>query len=127
MIGEYEEKLMMFNVKEGGLKNLLAAILNYTEEGENKDIIAYLTDKGYKNLPAKLWEIGMIKAQDLMPSKLKKELDAKIVEVQLEQLDRDIRECANALAKEFSEEVYTRFQTLKKEQAALLETQSELF
>ena len=127
LIGEYEEKLMMFNVKEGGLKNLLAAILNYTEEGENKDIIAYLTDKGYKNLPAKLWEIGMIKAQDLMPSKLKKELDAKIVEVQLEQLDRDIRECANALAKEFSEEVYTRFQTLKKEQAALLETQSELF
>ena len=63
----------------------------------------------------------MIKKQNFKPQKLKAELDDKITEVQLEQLERDIRECANALAREFSDEIYTRFQTLKNEQRALLE------
>ena len=125
LIGEYEEKLMMFNVNNVGLKSLLATILDYTQAEENQNIIEYLAEHGYKNIQAKLWEISMIKAQNFMQSKLKKELDTKIIEVQLEQLDKDIRECANQLSKDFSDEVYARFQTLKKEQAALLEMQSE--
>ena len=124
-IGEYEEKLMMFEVKEGGLKNLLSSVLDYAQSEEKSDINAFLEKKGYKNLQAKLWEISMIKAQNFMPATLKKELNSKIVEVQLEQLDRDIRECANQLSKEFSDEVYARFQTLKKEQSALFEMQND--
>ena len=125
LIGEYEEKLMMFNVRNAGLNNLLSLILDYAQTEEDKDIIEYLAENGYKNIQDKLWEIAMIKAHNFMPAKLKSEMDRKIIEVQLEQLDKDIRECTNQLSKEFSDEVYIRFQTLKKEQAALLEMQQE--
>lgn len=121
LIGDYEEKIMMFDIKDGELKSLLDAVLSYYENGEDKNICDFLAENGKKEVVAKLWEIDMIKKQNFMPQKLKAELDDKITEVQLEQLERDIRECANALAREFSDETYTRFQTLKNEQRALLE------
>jgi len=122
LIGDYEEKIMMFDIKDESLKSLLAAVLDYYEDREeNNDITEYLTTAGQKDIIAKLWEIPMIKSQNFTISKLKEELDDKIVEVQLEQLERDIRECANSLARNFSDETYIRFQTLKNEQKALLE------
>ena len=127
MIGEYEEKIMMFDIRDEKLKSLMNKILNYAEVCEapsEADIRDFLTKNGQKEILNNLWEISMLKSQNLLPAKLREELDNKIIEVQLEQLEKDIRECANSLAKEFSDETYERFKMLKDEQAALFDMQS---
>ena len=58
---------------------------------------------------------------------MRKKLDERIVEVQLKQLEVDIRECMRQMqiGDSFSEEVFLRYESLKKERDALLSSQGE--
>ena len=58
--------------------------------------------------------------------KMRKDLDARIIEVQLKHLDTEIKECKSALESDsFSEEDYRRYEALKKEKDALIQENEE--
>ena len=59
--------------------------------------------------------------------KMRHNLDERIIEVQLRQLDADIRECMRQMqtGDSFSEEAFNRYESLKKERDALLMLQNE--
>ena len=73
---------------------------------------------------AALWELKMFKLQKPMLNTLRKEIETKMLEVQVRQLDGEIKECLNKLsnAESFSEEDYAYYQNLKKERQALIES-----
>ena len=56
--------------------------------------------------------------------KTRQNLDERIIEVQLRQLESDIRECVRQMETgESFDEAYGRYESLKKERDALLQTQ----
>ena len=58
---------------------------------------------------------------------MRKDLDGRIIEVQLKQLEADIRECKRLLESgNFNDDDYLRYEALKKERNALLQ-ESEAF
>ena len=53
--------------------------------------------------------------------KMRKELNERIIEVQLKQLEADIRDCKRILESgNFGDDDYLRFESLKKERDALI-------
>ena len=66
----------------------------------------------------------MLKKQYPDVIKMRQNLDERILEVQLKQLENDIRECARQMENSESfDEAYSRYETLKKERDALLSLQ----
>ena len=70
----------------------------------------------------------MFKSQKADALKLRDEINTKIVEVQLQQLDNEIRECLRIMetSADFLEEEYKRYENLKKEKEALINSQEML-
>ncbi len=125
LISEYEEKISMFDLNNQKLKGILDII--FEESHENDDIsTASLSQKleqaGYEREIHNLWELEMLRQQKPRPDKLREEIDAKIAEIQLNQLDMEIKECLRIMqtSESFSEEVYKRYETLKNEKNLLL-------
>ena len=66
----------------------------------------------------------MIKKQCSDVIKMRQNLDERILEVQLKQLENDIRECVRQMESDSSfSEAYSRYESLKKERDALLALQ----
>ena len=119
LIEEYEEKLLSFEIKSPKLKELYNALLDLMHEGEvfeePEELLKFLTDKGFAEVLQKNIELKMLKKQYR---------DERILEVQLKQLENDIRECARQMENcESFDEAYSRYETLKKERDALLSLQ----
>ena len=70
----------------------------------------------------------MLRQQKPFVGKLKIEINTKIAEVQLNQLENEIKECLRIMqtSESFPEDVYNRYETLKKEKNSLLNTHSEI-
>ena len=64
----------------------------------------------------------MFLVQKPMINQLRREIDTKILEVQLKQLDDEIKECLVLIesAESFPDDVYERYQSLKNEKQTLL-------
>ena len=128
LIEEYEEKLLSFEIKSPKLKELYNALLDLMHEGEvfeePEELLKFLTDKGFAEVLQKNIELKMLKKQYPDVIKMRQNLDERILEVQLKQLENDIRECARQMENcESFDEAYSRYETLKKERDALLSLQ----
>ena len=75
-----------------------------------------------------LWEVQMLKTQKADVLKLRDEINTKIVEVQLQQLEAEIKECLRQIetAEVFPDEVYKRYESLKKEKEQLLNAEEAI-
>ncbi len=131
LIAEYEEKIAGFEIKNPSIRKLFDALVDMAPDLDNPDmekVVSLLNERGLKNEVANLWEVKMLKSQKADVLKLRDEINMKIVEVQLQQLDSEIRECLRLIetAKDFSEEEYKRYESLKKEKEALISAQEML-
>ena len=126
LIGEYEEKTGMFEIKDQSLRQLLekmAEIFHADETTDDKSLCEGLKAAGLEKQVNALWEVRMIRQQAPDLRKLRREIDNKILEMQLKQLENEIKDCVRELeiSESFSEELYRRCQMLKQEQKKLLE------
>ena len=128
LIGEYEEKAGMFEIKDNALKLLLekmAEVYHQKEPADSTALYDALKEEGFARYIDGLWEVRMIRRQNPDLRKLRREIDTKILEMQLRQLENEIKECVRVLetSESFSQETYERCQMLKKEREALLAEQ----
>lgn len=126
LIEEYEERLLDFFIKNSELRNLYEKILDVFRDNpeikEEQELFVKLENVGLVNVLRKKTDVKMLKKQYPDIIKLRKDLDARIVEIKLRQLEIDIRECKRAFEDGvFSDEDYRRFEALKKERDVLLQ------
>lgn len=125
LIGEYEEKIGMFEIKNDILHLLLEKMVAIYHENDTISCAALyekLQEENYHKYIDGLWEVRMIKQQEPYLPKLRAEIDNAIIEMQLLQLEKDIRECLRSIetSESFPKEVYERYEMLKKERQILL-------
>lgn len=135
LVAEYEEKISMFDIHSQRLKAMLDVIFE-TSHGEENLTTELLEQKleqaGFEKELHNLWELQMlrqqIKQEQTLISKLRQEIDTKIVEVQLNQLENEIKECLRIMqtSESFPEEVYQRYESLKNEKNSLLNSHAEI-
>ncbi|MBE6452560.1 MAG: DNA primase [Alphaproteobacteria bacterium] len=128
LVEEYEEKLLNFTIKNGKLRDLYEYILNCihndVELSDTENLLIMLKNKGFEDVLKKQIDTNMLRKQCPDIIKMRKNLDRRIVEVQLKQLENDIRECMRIMqTNDFSEDVYMRYESLKKEREVLLSEQ----
>ena len=130
LVGEFEEKMSMFAMPSSEWQKLFEVMtsvyVDAEEEGSltSEEFCEKLKQQGMAKILAALWELKMFKLQKPMLNTLRKEIETKMLEVQVRQLDGEIKECLNKLsnAESFSEEDYAYYQNLKKERQALIES-----
>lgn len=131
LIEEYEERLLDFIIKSDKLRTLYEAMLELVHNGaeiaNSEELQRILIEKGFADTLKSRIEIKMLRRQCPDIIKMRHNLNQRIVEVQLRQLDTDIRECVRRIetGDSFAEEDYKRYETLKKERDALLAAQGE--
>lgn len=122
---EYEEKLLMFEIKNTRIKEFVEEIIEIhinNAELTSDNLIVKLKEKGFGQELASLLEIQMLKQQNPYIVKLRKDIDATILEAQIKYIDAEIRECQRVIDKsqDFPEEIYEKHKSLKKEREILL-------
>lgn len=125
LVAEYEEQISMFDINNPRLHNMIDTIFDVYHNNENIDVSLLeqnLNELGYERELANLWELAMLRQQKPYIGKLRAEINTKIAEVQLNQLENEIKECLRIMqiSESFPEEVYNRYETLKKEKISLL-------
>lgn len=129
LIAEYEEKIACFEISNQRLHALfdtMVEIYNNREECASAEMVQEICAKGFEKDLTGLWELEMLKQQNPYISKIRSEIDTKIIEVQLKQLENEIRECMRVMeiSESFPDDVYKRYESLKKEKDALLNMQN---
>lgn len=129
LIAEYEEKMSMFEINNQRLHSLFDTMVDIYHDNEEivfADLIKKIADSGFDKDLNSLWELEMFKQQNPYIQKIRNEIDTKIIEVQLKQLENEIRECMRVMeiSESFPDEVYKRYESLKKEKDALLNMQN---
>ena len=125
LVDEYEEKLLDFSIKDDNLRAMYENILEIMRDNTDiKDEIA-LTDKlkenNFEQILKEKTDLTVLKKQCPDIIKMRKNLDSRLVEIQLKRLDNEIRECKRLLASgNFSDEDYLRYESYKKERNAIL-------
>ena len=131
LIAEYEEKLSGFEIKNPGLRKLFDTLVEVSSELEEADFSSLceaMKQRGLLEQVNTLWEVQMLKTQKADVLKLRDEINTKIVEVQLQQLEAEIKECLRQIetAEVFPDEVYKRYESLKKEKEQLLNAEEAI-
>ena len=129
LILEFEEKLSMFALPKAEYQSLLDAMIDIiqTHEGEDdfdsKKMCDILIEKGFKSALSGLWELKMFRIQKPMESNLRADIETKLTEVQIRQLEIEIRDCLTKMENDdsLSEDDYNLYQNLKKERQALID------
>ena len=126
LISQYEERLSTFEFGNDRMSKMLAEILEVSHQDDYADS-DNLLGKLKLNYPQEvegLWELNMYKMQKNTLPELKKEIDDGLLEVQLKQLDKEIRECVALMKNDDNNatENYLKYQQLIKERNALLAT-----
>ena len=124
LIEKYEEKLSAFEINDSKMAKVLAEIIEIHQEDEQLDC-ERLIEKLKLNYAAEigdLWELNMYKSQKSTLPILKAEIDNGLLEIQLKQIDSELKECTALMSKqpENSTEIYTRYQQLIKERNSLI-------
>lgn len=125
LLDEYEERLLGFEIKNKELRDLLDLMFEAAHESEEtldcSKIQSFLEEQGKGEAAKKLLETKMMQRLNHDVITMRKNLDIKIVESQLKQMDCEIRDCLAKLSGDsFSEEVYNRYESLKKERESLI-------
>lgn len=125
LIGEYEEKVGMFEIKDAELNMFWEKLADISHEHDSLtagSLWQELEQAGFDKYAATLWELKMIRQQNLFVNKLREEINNKILEMQLGQVEKDIKECLRIMetSESFPQDVYERYEMLKKDRQALL-------
>ena len=85
-------------------------------------MIEKLKARGLQKSVDELLEFKMLKIQNPNDVNMRENLDLRILETQINQLDREIKECLMLMqnSESFSDELYKRYEHLKKEKETLL-------
>ena len=128
LIDEYEEKIYNFNIKNQQLSSLLENITEINQEEKIEDF-AVMTEKlkarGLQKSVDELLEFKMLKIQNPNDVHMRENLDLRILESQIKQLDAEIKECLRVMetSESLSDDIYKRYESLKKEKENLLAAQ----
>lgn len=125
LIGEFEEKLGMFAIRDTGLNvffEKLCEISHDFEHMSSEDLWKELAKQGLDKYALSLWELKMLKQQNLGLLRLREELKNKILEMQLGQIEKEIKECVYKMenSESFTDELYEKLENLKKDRQNLL-------
>lgn len=125
LIGRYEEKLTLFEIDQTLTAKILTEIIEIYQSDSNLDS-DILLEKLKLNFAAQmdeLWELNMYKMQKTSIFDVRTELDNGLIEIQLKQIDNDIKECITLMKNPAidSESTYARYQQLIKERNKLLQ------
>ncbi len=126
LIAEFEEQLGMFEIPSAELNMLWEKMTDISHEHEeltSETMIDELTSSDFGKIVSSLWEIKMLKQQNLFVTKVRDEIRNKILEMQLGQIEKDIKECLRTMetSESFSDDIYERYEMLKKDRQALLD------
>lgn len=126
LIAEFEEQLGMFEIPSAELNMLWEKMTDISHEHEElttETMINELTSSDFGKIVSSLWEIKMLKQQNLFVTKVRDEIRNKILEMQLGQIEKDIKECLRTMetSESFSDDIYERYEMLKKDRQALLD------
>ncbi len=125
----YGEQLSDFDIGKTVIAKILSEIIEIMQE-ENQTDSDVLVEKLRLNFAKEideLWEFNMYKLQRTDWTDLKKEIDDGLKEIQLKQIDTELRECSALLKNqpENAEEIYARYKQLVAERNKFL-TSDEL-
>lgn len=125
LIGEFEEKVGMFEIGNAELSMFWEKMADISREHEQLDaetLWRELVSAGLDKIASSLWELKMLKQQKPFINKLREEINNKILEMQLGQIEKDIKECLRIMenSESFPDEVYERCEMLKKDREMLL-------
>ena len=125
LINRYEEKLTSFEIENGATTKILSEILELNQNGEATDsnILQEKIKLNYAAAVENLWELTMYKMQRTSLADVCDELDDCLIEIQLKQINSDIKECITLMKNNDinSDDVYARYQQLLKERNNLLQ------
>lgn len=129
LIDEYEERLLNFVINNQELRNLLDVIFDIAHESEIasfEEMLKALKERGLGERIDTLLEFKMVRVQNPNDVRMRENIDGRIVESQLKQLDLEIRECLRIMetADSLPDEVYKKYESLKKEQGVLINAQN---
>ncbi len=113
---DYGERLAEFDVSKSPFTKMLNEIIEIVQEDKNIDS-DLLTEKLQLNFADKikdLWEFDMYKMQKITFPELKTEINSSLKEIQLKQIDIELKECTALLKSqpENAEEIYNRYKQL---------------
>ncbi len=125
LIGEFEEKVGMFEIGNAELSMFWEKMADISREHEQLDaetLWRELASAGLDKIASSLWELKMLKQQKPFINKLREEINNKILEMQLGQIEKDIKECLRIMenSESFPDDVYERCEMLKKDREMLL-------
>ena len=124
LIGDFEEKLLTFDISKFSLYNLLQTAIESFHEDENitsEDLLEKLTTGTYEKQVQSLWEIGMLKSQKPFINDIKRQISTLLAAIEIKQLNQDINEYKLKLDKSTaSDEDYQRYLALTAERNQLL-------
>lgn len=125
LIGEFEEQLGMFEIPSAELNTLWEKMTDISHNNDNltsENLIAELSSSDFGKIISSLWEFKMLKQQNLFVTKVREEIRNKILEMQLGQIEREIKDCLRVMetSESFSDDIYERYEMLKKDRQALL-------
>ncbi len=124
LIEKYAEKLSSFEIDDSVMAKILTEIVEISQNEEHLDSENLLNQLklNFNDEIGGLWEINMYKSQKSGLLTLKSEIDNKLLEIQLKQIDVDMKECITLMNNQGNdyEEVYLRYQQLIKERNNLI-------
>ena len=125
LVGEFEEKVGMFAIGDTGLNVFWEKLCDISHEHEHlsaEDLWKELAKQGLDKFALSLWELKMLKQQNLGVLRLREELKNKILEMQLGQIEKEIKECIYKMenSESFTDEIYEKLENLKKDRQNLL-------
>lgn len=125
LIKLYEDKLMAFEIDDSVMSKILSEIVEIgQEETETLDsnILLEKLKLNFKTEMENLWELNMYKLQKTSLPDLKNEINESLKEIQLKQINNDIKECMTLIKNNSSgsEETYARYQKLLEEKNKFL-------
>lgn len=124
---DYEEQLMSFEIEKTPMAKILNEIMEIVQEDNSidSDILIEKLKLNFENEIKNLWELNMYKLQKTDFLDLKTEINEGLKEIQLKQIDKEIKECITLIkqAPENANENYARYKQLLIERNKFLTTE----
>ena len=126
---DYGERLVEFDVSKSSFAKMMNEIIEIVQEEKNtdSDVLVEKLQLNFADKIKELWEFDMYKMQKITLPELKTEINNGLKEIQLKQIDTEIKECTALLKNqpENAEEIYARYKQLIVERNKFL-TDDEL-
>lgn len=124
LVKQYDERLSSFELGNTGISKLLKEIIEVAQTDgyeDSENLIGKLKLNHPKEIE-NLWELKMYQMQKPTIPDLKKEIDSGLTEIQLKQLDKEIKECFTLMKNnsDNTEEIYKKYQQLINERNIIL-------